>query len=362
MSTSLVAAESTQSRWKPQVPNLSVILSFRNEQEVLVELINRLRIVLGAEIAAGHLNEYELIFVNDASTDNSENILQDAAKDHHDIRIITMSRRFGVSPCVLAGMEYSSGDLVVYMDADLQDPPEVIAMMLQTWREKDEVDVVHTQRESRAGESRIKLWITELGYRILREVSSIDLQIEVGDFKLLSRRAVNHLIQFKEVNPFLRGLVYWIGFTQVTIRYKRAARFAGETKVPIFSMKVIRNFFYSALISFSDIPLQLCALIGLLTAGLAFVLLIYILLEKIQGYNLPGWTALMTATLFLSGIQLLSVGILGLYISAIFLESKRRPNYIIRRKVGFPDQIEDASRQSEIKPSSLEEGGSGRVV
>src|SRR5688572_22953518 len=177
----------------PDIASLSIVFSFRNEEEVLPELLNRVRSVMDQEIAAGHLSEYELIFVNDASTDRSEVILRDAAKERDDIKIITMSRRFGVSPCVLAGMEYSVGDLVVYMDADLQDPPEVIPRMLQTWRERDEVDVVHTQRESRAGESKFKLWITELGYQILRRVSSIDMQIEVGDFKLLSRRAVDHL-------------------------------------------------------------------------------------------------------------------------------------------------------------------------
>jgi glycosyltransferase involved in cell wall biosynthesis len=252
----------------------------------------------------------------------------------------------GVSPCVLAGMEYSVSDLIIYMDADLQDPPEVIPLLLQTWRDKGEPDVVHTQRESRAGESRIKLLITALGYRILRSVSSIALQIEVGDFKLLSRRAVSHLVQLKEYNPFLRGLVYWIGFTQVIVPYNRAPRYAGDTKFPVFSMKVVRNFLYSALISFSDVPLQLCALIGLLAAGLSFVLLIYVLFEKIQGYNLPGWTAIMVATLFLSGIQLLSVGVLGLYISAIFVESKRRPNYIIKSTFGFQNQMGNTTVES----------------
>jgi glycosyltransferase involved in cell wall biosynthesis len=336
----------------PYNPSLSIIFSFRNEEEVLPELLSRVRSVLEKEIAERHLSEYELIFVNDASTDRSEAILRDAAKERDDIKIITMSRRFGVSPCVLAGMEYSVGDLVVYMDADLQDPPEVIPKMLEVWRQRDEVDVVHTQRELRAGESKFKLWITELGYHILHRVSSIDMQIEVGDFKLLSRRAVNHLVQFKEYNPFLRGLVYWIGFTQVTIRYKRDPRFAGDTKFPVLSPKVIRNFLYSALISFSDVPLQLCALVGLIASSLAFMMVIYILFEKIQGHNLPGWTAIMSSTLFLSGIQLLSVGILGLYISAIFVESKRRPNYIVRNTFGFEDSNAEKASQHVVNSNT----------
>jgi glycosyltransferase involved in cell wall biosynthesis len=329
------------------LPTVSVVLSFRNEEDVLIELINRLRAVLDTEKTEGHIKDYELIFVNDASTDNSEKLLLESARDHQDIKILNMSRRFGVSPCVLAGMEYSNGDLIIYMDADLQDPPEIIPDMIRAWREQDDVDIVHTQRISRAGESRIKLWITNVGYRILRRVSNIDMQIEVGDFKLLSRRAVDHLVGLRENSPFLRGLVYWIGFKQVTIQYQRAARFAGETKFPIYSPKVIRNFLYSALISFSDLPLQLCALVGLLTSGFAFLLLLYVLSQKIQGYNLPGWTAIMVATLFLSGIQLLSVGTLGLYISAIFTESKRRPNYIVKSTFGFHDEAD--LRQASVK-------------
>ncbi len=299
LSMPTAAAKSSVMTGLQTLPGLSVVLSFRNEEEVLRELVSRLRIVLDNEVAENHIKEYELIFVNDASTDNSEKLLLEAAQNHEDIKIITMSRRFGVSPCVLAGMEYSSGDLVIYMDADLQDPPEVIPDIIRAWREGDDIDVVHTQRTSRAGESRIKLWITEVGYHILRRVSSIDMQIEVGDFKLLSRRAVEHLTRLRENNPFLRGLVYWIGFKQVTIQYHRAARFAGETKFPVYSPKVIRNFLYSALISFSDLPLQLCALIGLLASGFAFLLLLYVLSQKVQGYNLPGWTAIMVATLFL---------------------------------------------------------------
>ncbi len=315
--------------------SLSVVLSFRNEAEVLPELIKRLRDVLGAECSKGHLHTYELIFVNDVSTDRSEEILLAAAKEQNDIKIVNMSRNFGVAPCVLAGLTYSSGDAVVYMDADLQDPPEVIPQLIQEWQHGDEVDVVHTIRLSRDGESKLKLWLTKLGYKILRRVSSVELQIDSGDFKLLSRRVVNHLIRFREKSPFIRGLVSWIGFNQTTVYYHRAARFAGDTKFPIYSPKVIRNFLYSALISFSDIPLQLAVWLGLLASFSAFLVLGYTLIERIQGYSLSGWTALMIVVLFLGGVQLLSIGILGLYISSIFLESKNRPNYIVKNTFGF---------------------------
>jgi glycosyltransferase involved in cell wall biosynthesis len=317
-------------------PKLSVILSFRNEEEVLPELIRRLRAVLMTEEAKGHLRRHELIFVNDMSTDNSLLILQEASREQEDIRVITMSRTFGVSPCVLAGMKYASGDLIVYMDADLQDPPEVIPDLLRVWRESSDIDIVHTVRKSRAGESRIKLWITRIGYQILHSTASINLPIEAGDFKLLTRRAVSQLIRFEEKSPFIRGLVQWIGFNQATVYYHREPRFAGETKYPIFSLRVIRNFFASALISFSEVPLQLASFIGILSSLSAFVVLLHILIEKVRGNNLPGWTAIMVALLFLSGLQLLSVGVLGLYIGSVFSEVKNRPNYIIKDLFGFP--------------------------
>jgi len=326
-----------QSALAVQKPKLSVVLSFRNEEAVLPELVRRLRLVLHNQCQENYLRDYELIFVNDQSLDRSEEILRNEAGNNNDIRIITMSRNFGVSPCVLAGMKYASGDLVVYMDADLQDPPEVIPEMIKAWRDGGNIDVVNTVRLSRAGESAIKLWITKLGYKILRSVSSIDIQIEAGDFKLLTRRFVNHLIQCEENRPFLRGLIQWMGFDRATVYYHREPRFAGDTKFPVFGFKVLRNFFSSALVSFSDLPLQLASFLGLLSSLAAFVVLIQVIIEKILGHNLPGWTAIMVALLFLSGIQLLSIGILGLYIHGIFIESKKRPNFIVRHTFGFND-------------------------
>ncbi|MEE3718394.1 hypothetical protein V2H45_16760 [Tumidithrix elongata RA019] len=166
-------------------------------------------------------------------------------------------------------------------------------------------------------------------------MSDINLLTEAGDFKLLSRRAVNELIKFKEKNPFLRGMVTWIGFNQVSIHYQREARYAGATKFPIFSRKVIRNFFNSALISFSDLPLQAISWLGLIVSICAFVYSAYVILEKVRGHNIPGWTAIMVTMLFLGGVELLAIGVLGLYINSIFVESKQRPNYIIKDKFGF---------------------------
>lgn len=330
------------------VPYLSVVLSFRNEEEVLAELIARLRKVLGEERINGNISSYELIFINDDSTDQSEKVILNEAKGHNDIKIINMSRRFGVSPCVMAGMEYSSGDIVVYMDADLQDPPEVIPEMIKAWRENSSIDIVHTVRLLRAGESAIKLWITRVGYLILRKVSSITLQVEAGDFKLLSRRAVDQLIKLKEKKPFMRGLASWIGFNSANVYYNREPRFAGKTKFKVISFSVLGNFFESALISFSSIPLQISSFAGFLVSIGALIYLIYIVIEKFLGHNLPGWSAIMVTMLFLGGVQLLSLGIIGLYLSSIYLETKGRPNYIIKSTFGF-DNTENSDSKEQKK-------------
>ncbi len=316
---------------------VSVVISFFNEEEVLEELVSRLRKVFRDDLK-DVISNYDLILVNDVSTDRSLEILMKLAQNERDIKIINMSRNFGVSPCVLAGMEYSSGDAVIYMDADLQDPPEVIPEMVKTWLDGEKVEVVHTKRLSRAGESKIKLLITKLGYSILAKVSNIKLQPEVGDFKLLSRRVVNELVRLKEKKPFTRGLVNWIGFNQTTIYYHREERFAGDTKFPVISWKVVNNFLDSALISFSDVPLKLTLLLGFLVAFGSFGYLVIIFVMKYFGWSLPGWSAIMATMLMLGGIQLFTIGMLGLYINAIFLESKNRPNYILESTYGFEEK------------------------
>ena len=273
-------------------------------------------------------------------------ILLSEAKNNNDIKIINMSRNFGVSPCVLAGMQYAKGDALIYMDADLQDPPELIPEMINAYR-RQKAEVVHTKRKSREGESRLKLLITKLGYSILKKVSSVNIQAEVGDFKLLSRRAVDYLIQLKEKRPFIRGLINYIGFKQITIEYAREKRFSGETKFPVLSKKVMSNFLNSALISFSDAPLKLISLMGFFVSIATFLILIYVLVQKFLGHNLPGWTAIMVAMLFLGSLELLAIGILGLYINSIFLETKGRFNFIVESTFGFEDDQSD--KRAKIK-------------
>jgi len=313
---------------------LSVLLSFSNQQDVIPELVARLRKSLAEAVSQNLIRDYELVFVNDASTDGSLPLLMKLNEGADDIRIVNMSRNFGVSPCVLAGLKYATGDVAVYMDADLQDPPEVIPDLLRLWHDQ-KADVVHSVRSRRDGETFVKLAITKLGYAILRRASSIELESNAGDFKLISRRVIDHLLQLKEQRPFMRGLVSWVGFKSVVFFYKREARAAGKTKFPVLSYSVISNFLDSALISFSDVPLKLITMLGFFFSLFSFGLLTYVLINKILGNNIPGWSALMITISFFSGIQLMALGGVGLYISSIFNESKDRPLYIVESTHGF---------------------------
>lgn len=333
------------------LPFLSVVLSFYNEEDNIPELLSRLRTVLRAEVAAGVIRGYELVFVNDASRDSSEELLMREVPAG-DVRIVNMSRNFGVSACVIAGFKHATGDLVVYMDSDLQDPPELIHEMLAKWRSEPGVDVVNTIRRSRAGESKVKLLITSLGYSILSATTNIDFLKEAGDFKLLSRRVVDEIIQLDDASPFIRGLVYWAGYKQTAIHYDRQPRGGGDTKFVVIGHKVIHNFLFSALISFSSAPLMLSVILGLVTCAVSAVLMVFALIQYFFATELTsGWTSLIIAVAFFAGMQLLATGINGLYLNSIFIETKRRPRYIVRDTVGFPDNRVVSDR---YKPFAVE--------
>lgn len=308
------------------VLKLSIVFSFRNEEDALRIIFPRLR-----KVCSGMgLKDYEFIFVNDCSTDKSLDILLQEQQAGQDLIIVNTSRRFGVSECVLAGLKEASGDYVVYMDIDLQDPPELVPEML-TLALKEEADVVYTTRLSRKGESWFKLKLTALGYWILNTFSAIDVPPNSGDFKLLSRRVVSELLRLKEHKPFMRGLVTWVGFKQVQFFYDRDPRAAGETHFPIFSRRVIYNFLDSALISFSDAPLKAALAMGVLVTLGASLLFIWIIVQKAMGWALPGWSAIMATMLVLGGIQLMVTGVMGLYLHTIYIQVKGRPLYIVDR-------------------------------
>lgn len=306
---------------------LSIVFSFRNEEEVLEELIQR----VGAALQKLPY-EYEIIFVNDDSTDRSLEILQACRKQDARIRILTMSRCFGIHPCVLAGLKHAAGDAVVYMDADLQDPPEVIPKLVEEWEKG--ADVVHTTRTARKGENRLKMFLTRQAYRLINSVSEIKIPSNTGDFKLLSRRAVNEVIRLEEHNPFMRGLVHWIGFRQVHVPYVREARYAGRTHFSLFGPGPAREL-ERGIITFSDLPLRMSLFVGFFTAFFSFFYIIVVLVCKYLQMNLPGWTAIMSAVLFLNGMVLFTNGILGLYLARVYNDVKKRPNYIIAEKEGF---------------------------
>jgi dolichol-phosphate mannosyltransferase len=301
---------------------VSVVFSFRNEAENIPELIARTQQALAESKVAP-----ELIFVNDCSNDASLEILERYAAQDKSIKIVNMARRCGMSPCVLAGFAHTSGNAVIYMDADLQDPPELIPQLIEEWRKG--CDVVNTTRLTRQGETRTKMWITKLGYRIINLLSDTDIPMNTGDFKLLSRRIVNELLKLNEYDPFLRGLVRWVGFRQVQIFYDRHARHSGVTHFNWRSSSHVRAMI-SGITSFSSTPLYISFIVGLCVSLGAFVYLAAIILTRLfWGMHLPGWPSEMVTMLFLGGLNLLSVGILSIYVARISREMKRRPNWIV---------------------------------
>ena len=314
-----------------QLPKISVVLSFYNEEAIIPELLMRMRSVFLGLIEMKRIRAYELVFVNDDSTDDSLRCLQ-MEVHRGDIVVVNMSRNFGVSECVMAGMNYANGDAVVYMDADLQDPPEVIPRLIEAWQLDEEAEVIYTTRTRRDGEHWLKLLITKIGYRFINSISEIELKVDSGDFKLLSRRAVDSILLLKEDKPYLRGLVSWVGFKQVQVFYERSERFDGRqnTKMPVLSRKVLYYWLDRALISFSDAPLKVMLVLGFTLSITSLFYILVVLAQKALGLSVPGFAAIMSAVLFFGGIQMLMLGFIGLYIGAIFRESKRRPNYIVK--------------------------------
>jgi len=317
---------------------LSIVFSFRNEEDVLAELVRRTRAVMG-EAARKHLiKDHQMIFVNDASSDNSLALLLDLAVGHKDIGIVNMSRTFGVAPCVMAGLAYAKGDAVVYLDADLQDPPELIIKMLEEYFGDAELEVVHTVRKSRQGESKFKLLISRAGYSILNRFTNVLIPPEAGDFKLLSRRVVDHILQFKEIRPFMRGIVAWVGFKQSFIPYNREPRFAGKSKFFVLGRKVISNFLNAAIVNFSSVPLQIASFCGLSAILVDVLVVIHALFQKFTGQAVGGWTALMIVILFIGGVQLFCLGMIGLYLNSVHEQTKMRPNYIVSSTFGLKEK------------------------
>jgi polyisoprenyl-phosphate glycosyltransferase len=306
---------------------VSVVIPCFNEEGTLRETHRRVR------QAFSRFGDYrfEIVYVDDGSADGTPELLRELQADDAHVRVVYLARNFGHQFAVTAGLAHASGDAVAIMDADLQDPPEVIGEMLERWREGYEV--VYGVRADREGETRFKLWTASLFYRLINRLSDTDIPLDTGDFRLLDRKVVDAIVRMPERDRFLRGMVSWAGYRQIGVPYRRAARFAGETKYPL--AKMVR-FALDGIISFSVKPLRLSTLLGFMSAGLALVAIIYALWMRLFSQSwVTGWTALMIAILFLGGIQLISLGIIGEYIGRLYGEAKRRPLYLVRETLGF---------------------------
>jgi len=302
---------------------LSFVFSFKNEEENIHELIKRLSFVLKN---IKFLSDCEFIFVNDASDDNSLNILKNLKKKYP-IKILTMARTFGVTPCVLAGFGVAKGDAVIYMDSDLQDPPEIIPDLIEKFNQG--YDVVHTVRNKRKGESIVKLLLTNFAYRIINGLSDVELIPNAGDFKLLSKRAYKEVLKLQEVDPYMRGLSAWIGYKQTKVYYDRQRRYAGKTHFSLLgSINPIREF-TRGITSFSAIPLYVSLFIGAIGIFLSVLIFIYALIAKYLGLAVPGSSGIILVITFFSSLILISNGFLGIYIARIYNQAKSRPLFVI---------------------------------
>lgn len=302
---------------------ISIIFSFRNEEENIPELIKRTK---DAIEKTGY--EYEIIFVNDASTDNSLQILKNYARNDKRIKIINLSRRFGYNQGIFAGFNYAKGSAIITPDADLQDPPELIPDLIKKWEEG--ADIVHTVRKKREGESKIKIILTKIAYKIINFVSEIKLLEEAGNYKLISRKALNEILKLKEKDPYVRGLAGWVGFKQEYIYYIRQKRSKGKTHFPFLRSMGPFMEFISGLTSFSILPLLYIVVLGIGLKLLGIILLILSIFD-IGSF----WQGVI---IFLTGIIVFSIGIVGVYTGRIWKEVLDRPNYIVENTVNIEDE------------------------
>lgn len=307
---------------------ISVVAPVYNEVDTVPELHRRLR------EAVGPLGPHELVFVDDGSSDGSWEALRAVAASDRHVRLIRLSRNFGHQIALSAGLEAARGDAVVSIDGDLQDPPELIPALVEQWRSG--FDVVYAVRSHRAGETRFKLATASLFYKFINRMSSIEIPEQAGDFRLLSRRALDALLAMPERARFLRGMTSWVGFRQVGVEYDREARHAGKTKYPLRRML---HFASDAVTSFSTTPIRLVVGLGFVAVVLCLLALVWTLyLRFFTDETVQGWTSVIVVVLFLGGIQLISLGIIGQYVGRIFEEVKERPLYVVEEVVDGGDE------------------------
>jgi glycosyltransferase involved in cell wall biosynthesis len=315
-------------------PLISVVVPVCNEEDGLRAFYDRTTAAVERFAPAV---QHELVFVNDGSKDDSLAILRKFCEGDPRVRIVDLSRNFGHQIAITAGIDHARGDAVVVIDADLQDPPEVIAEMIERWQEG--FKIVHGVRSRRSGESRFKIATAKLFYRLLSRLSDTPLPVDSGDFRLLDRQVVEVLQGLREENRYIRGLISWIGFAQSPVEYERDARFAGETKYTFGRMLGLA---VDGITSFSNKPLRVSTQLGLITTVLTVLLGSWTIVGTLlhPERSIPGWASLMVVVLFLGGLQLLSIGVLGEYIGRTYRESKQRPLYIVAEKVNFEERSE----------------------
>jgi dolichol-phosphate mannosyltransferase len=303
--------------------SLSVIVPCYNEEAVIEVTYNRIQAVLQQ---LTNLESY-ILFINDGSSDRTLELLSEIAAHDKNVKVINFSRNFGHQAAVTAGINYCKTELAVIIDADLQDPPEIIPDLLKTMND-EQANVVYCVRKSRVGESKFKLWSAKKFYRIMNNLSEVKFPLDTGDFRLIDSRIIKEFNRMKERGKYIRGLISWVGFKQVPYYYEREARYAGETKYPLRKML---SFASQALLYFSKKPLLLSVSLGFIAVLVGILLALWYAFGKIFGYTNAesGFTSIMIIVIFFGGIQLLTIGVLGQYIGVLFDEVKERPEYII---------------------------------
>ena len=304
---------------------ISIIIPVLNEEKNLPILYERIRKNLEGF-------KYEIIFVNDGSDDHSQKAIEKIISKDKNIKLINLSRNFGHQIAISCGIDYAQGDAAVIIDADLQDPPEIIPPMIKKWQEG--FDVVYAVRKAREGESILKKLTASIFYRLMRVLSGTKIPLDTGDFRLISKKVILVLRRTREYQRFMRGLIGWVGFSQVGIEFERGKRFSGKTKYPLFSMI---KFALDGILSFSLMPLRIVSILGIVTVAILLLLIFYSLYRTVIGQTVPGWASTTIIILFLGSIQLISIGIIGEYLGRIYEEVKGRPLYIIDSVLGIGD-------------------------
>lgn len=307
---------------------LSIIIPCYNEEAVIAETYRRL-----SGVMQSLRHDYELIFINDGSRDKTLNILHELAAADSAVKVLNFSRNFGHQSAVTAGINHCSGDAAVIIDADLQDPPEVIAEMLDIMQ-REQANVVYGVRKKRKGESWFKLLTAKMFYRLLNRLSDVKFPVDTGDFRLIDRSVIDAFNSLKEKNKYIRGLIAWMGFKQLPCYYDREERFAGETKYPF---KKMLKFAMIGLFYFSKKPLNLATSLGFISIALGLCYVLWVLISMVfnLGHSVTGWTSTIMLIVFFGGVQLLTIGVLGKYIGNLFDEVKSRPEYIVSEKINF---------------------------